>query len=470
MRLVQYNLISPMPQMIPLFRAVPIGISTLCLTLASVGANANSLLDIYLLALDNDAQFKSVQASLRAEGEQLGVARAALLPQLSADGEYRESEGEVEQGGGIINSIPSVSAGKIDTEQEYESYSVSLQQKLFSAPDWFEYKRARNLRKRAQTQFQYERQNLIVRVAQAYFDVLRAAEELNFGRAEENAVFRQMQRTQNRFNSGLATATDALEARSAHDLIKAQSLLLEEQLSNAREALGVITGIVHETLRPLKDDFPVKAPEPEALQPWIDRTLKNNYQLRAANISVAAARAALNAQRGAHLPTLSGSASRGRSEDDSLGIFGRSVTETDDDSFGVQLQIPLFTGGRLSAERRIAYQNYLQAKADFRQTRRQITQQLRALLKAQKIAVVRVQAHRQAVRSAERALLSIRNGYETGIRDLVNVLDAEKNWYQARSNLHNVRIDYLIDNIELQRVSGELDESHLSLINDWLKP
>ncbi len=441
---------------------------TAALLALSGALRAESLADVYEQALANDPQLRANLAGLRGQREAGATAVSALLPQLSASGEIINSYNKDTRRSGTVE----------ERDTDRERYGVTLNQTLFSLSTWFNFRRGDKLTRRADALLANEQQEIILRVATAYFGVLRADEDLISARAEEAALSRQLGQARNRFDTGLTAATDVLEAQAAYDLAVADRLSLEERSEDAREALSVITGQRSGELWPLRENIPVTSPEPADPEQWVTFALQGSYTLQAAALQEEAARFQSRAKRGAHFPTLSGQLSYDHTDTEGdAANFGDSrfadeffTEESRQDSAVLRLELPLFTGGRLSSERRRAYQEYLQAREEHIRARRDLSQRVRSLHHSLRIAVAREEARRRALQSSESALRSIRAGYETGTRDIVDVLNAERNVHRSRRDYSRSRLDHLLDTLQMKALVGQLDQEDVAQINQRLKP
>lgn len=430
--------------------------------------SAESIADIYEQALANDPQLRANLASLRGQREAAATAVSALLPQLSASGERINAYNKDTRRSGRVEER--------DTDQD--RYGVTLNQNLFSLSTWFNFRRGDQLTRRADALLANEQQDLVLRVATAYFDVLRAGEDLISARAEEAAFSRQLGQVRNRFDTGLASATDVLEVQAAYDLAVADRLSREERVEDARETLSVITGRRPNELWRLREQIPVTPPEPADPEQWVLFALEGSYTLQAAALQEQAARFQSRARRGAHFPTLSGQLNYQRTDTKGdAANFGSNefaneffTEESRQDSAILRLELPLFTGGRLSSERRRAYQEYLQAREEHIRARRDLSQRVRSLHHSLRIAVAREEARRRALQSTESALRSIRAGYESGTRDIVDVLNAERNVYRSRRDYSHSRLDYLLDTLQMKALVGQLGPDDVAQINQRLEP
>jgi outer membrane protein len=308
---------------------------------------------------------------------------------------------------------------------------------------------------------------------------LRAKDNLATKIAEEKAIERQLEQTQQRFDVGLIAITDVHEARAAHDLARVTRLEAEGNLGIAREALTVLTGQAAGELWSLKESLPIASPDPVERAEWVDFALKQNMQIRAAFFAAEAAHQNAKAKKAEHLPKLTGNISYfdNSGDTDSSGFdpdtnqpFDVSLpTETDGHQFGVTLNVPIFSGGRVSASRRQAYQEYMRAYETHIGTQRNIIQ----LTRSQHLQVVtdvgKVSARKQAITSAQSALDATQAGYEVGTRNIVDVLDAQRFLYRALFNYSNARYDYVVNMLKLKQAAGTLSPADISDLSSWLE-
>ena len=448
-----------------------------CLVL-SAPSEAETLTEIYELALQNDPQLRAASAAYRAQRENKAIARAGLLPQASLSGEYSETDSE-DQSNRLIGSVTSVSDGESETDQT--SYGLSVRQPVFDLPAWYDYKQGQTVSEQARVQLQAEQQDLIVRVTDAYFEVLNASENLNSAIAEEQAIARQLEQTRQRYEVGLLPITDVHEAQAAYDSAKVNTLVLQGALKIAFEQLEVLTGQSHNQLAGLKDDFPALPPD-AGRDEWVQVALENNLSLKLSRLDRTAARQNADARKAEHLPTLTASYNYQDMEQDSLfdGIssFGgepqqlRSPTsvESQTSTVAISLDMPIFTGGLVSAQRRQAVAQYLEAEENANFALRNTTQQTRSAHLNVVTNAAAVAARKQAITSAESALEATRAGYEVGTRNIVDLLFAEQSLYQAKRDYANARYDYIASSLELKLLAGQLSPEDVHQLNAWLDP
>lgn len=432
---------------------------------------ADTLVDIYELALKNDATLKAAEASYRANIEIENQAFSSLLPQITATASHSESDIDTD-GVSFFGSTPIANNNNRDTETD--SYSISLNQNLFDLPVWFSFKQGKELTRQAQAQLAYDQQDLIVRVADAYFNVLRSIDNLEAAKAEERATKRQLEQTQQRFDVGLIAITDVHEARAVYDATVVQRLTDEGNLGTSYESLAVLTGQLHSNLWLLSKNFPVIDPDPMARDEWVQFALKNNYALKAAMYGMQAAQENATSKKMQHAPTLSATISYNDADTKGdLTDFGGSTispiqSETDGTTWSVDFKLPLYSGGRVSAQRRQAYEQYNAALENKIQTQRTVVRNARA----QHITVVtdvqRVKARQQAIVSTSSALDATQAGYEVGTRNIVDVLQAQRTLYSSIRDYSNSRYDYVLNILKLKRAAGTLTPEDIYAINKWM--
>lgn len=432
------------------------------LAFAPFGASANTLLDIYDLALKNDAQLKADKAGYEANKELGNIARAGLLPQINADYSYRDGKSD-------YTEIPATSIRNGETNTKSKTWEVSLSQPLFNMSAWYNYKSGQKLSAQAEAQFGADQQSLIVRVTTAYFNVLRTVDQLESTIAEQNAFAHQLDQVKQRFDVGLTAITDVHEAQAAYDSAVAASLEARGSLSISYEALEVLTGKAEDQIAPLSNTFPVVNPTPADRAEWVGFALKNNYLLKATKLKADAFANSASAARSDHLPTVT--AGLGYTKSDQDGDFKNTPFENSNDgsSVSVGVHIPIFSGLRTSSVARQAVAQSLQAEEQFNSAQRGTIQNARTLHLSVETDVARVVARKQATVSNQSALEATQAGYEVGTRNLVEVLQAQSKLYQARRDYSNALYDYVIDTVKLREVAGMLTPADVQEVDKWLQ-
>ena len=436
---------------------------------------AESLKAIYEIALTEDATLASASASYRADFEARAIARAGILPQISASGSYTDSS---------YNQSSFNAYSIVDTKADTIShrYEINLTQPIFNLPAWYNFQRGSNLSESAKAQFAYEQQEFILRVTQSYFDVLRAFDNNETRKAEEKAIERQLEQTRERYQVGLVPITEVHEAQAAFDEAAVNSLESRGAQRIAFDELQILTGRRHEALFGLGDEFIASAPKPVDSDSWVNFALENNFNLKAAKLSELAAQNSAKAARSEHLPEVTLIAGYDKSERDGtetgsqkfigndLGSTNAFGSKGDGSSIRLSLSVPIFSGGMLHAQRRAAIHLATSAKENFIATRRSIVQSARSSYQNVITDAARVGARKQSIISADSALKATQAGYEVGTRNIVDVLNAQQNLFRARRNYANSRFDFIISMMRLKQVSGQLSPEDIYMLNGWLRP
>jgi len=432
---------------------------------------ADTLTDIYESAVQNDPVLRAARANFNADRENRNIARGALLPQLSVSGEYTQTEINDDSRSVFIidgSTLDSVTAGLIDTEET--SYGVSLSQAIFDMPSWYNFQSGKALSESARAQFAADQQSLIIRVSSAYFDVLRAYDNLQTRDAEERAIQRQLEQTRERFEVGLLPVTDVHEAQAVFDDAAVNSLEARGALNIAFEGLQVLTGQDHKVLAGLTENFAATNPEPLSNQEWVDFAIGNNFQLKVAELGKDAAYNNAKAAASARMPKISGRASYFDSDSDGTRYSSPFESQQDGHSFVVSVTMPIWMGGSVDAQRRQAKQRSIASDEGYIASKRNTVQAARSLHQLVLTNTARVKARKQSITSADSALQATQAGYEVGTRNIVDVLVAQRTVYQARRNYANARYDYILSMMRLKEVAGQLSPDDIYQLNAWLDP
>lgn len=417
---------------------------------------SETLEEVYKQALENDHQFRAAQAAYEAGKESVNLGRAGLLPSLNGSASWQANEQ-------VIDDVTI-------RDGDSTGYAVSLEQTLFSMNSWHTYKSGAASAKAAEAQFKFSEQDLIIRTAQAYFDALKAVDDLETALAEEDALRHQLEQTRQRFQVGLTAITEVHEAQAAFDSSTVNRLTAEGQLGIAFEALEVITGKPTNELSPLKTAFPVVNPTPADREAWVEFALENNYNLAAASFQATSAREDARAARAGHYPTVTASASysNGTTTDNLAVAPVPSDSDIEDTVLSLNLRVPLFNGGAVSASRRQANALADQSREIYLQTQRDVIQRARSLHLAVVTGAASVQARAQAITSSQSALDATQAGYEVGTRDLVDVLNAQRNLYRAQRDYYTALYAYVVFTLQLKEAAGILEPKDITELSNWL--
>lgn len=433
-------------------------------------SSADSLKDIYDSALQNDPVLRAARASFNADREIKNISRAALLPQISISGDYTQSENnENAQSVIVIEDESFISTRNGLTDSEQTRYSATLNQAIFDMPSWYRFRGGKALSQSARAQFSADQQSLIIRVSQAYFNALRAHDNMETREAEERAIQRQLEQTRERFEVGLLPITDVHEAQAVFDDAAVNSLEARGAVNIAFEALEVLTGQSHTVLAGLMGKFEATAPNPEISEAWVDLALGNNFQLKVAELGKDASYNEAKAAAAARLPKITGRATYYDSDSDGFNYGTPFESLQDGHQFVISVSMPIMGGG-VDAQRRQAKQRAIQAGEGYTAAKRNTVQSARSRHQLVLTNAARVKARKQAITSANSALAATQAGYEVGTRNIVDVLVAQRTLFRARRNYANARYDYILSMMSLKEVAGQLSPDNVYALNAWLDP
>lgn len=428
----------------------------IALSLSPVPALAGDLEDAYRLALDNDPALKAARATRDANLEAKPLARSGYLPQVSVTGDAFYTDQD-------IKDQPS-SSQRSDESFTTRNAAVEVIQPIYRKDRLVQIDQADDQVEQAEVDLDVAEQDLIVRVTEAYFEVLSARDTLTFTEADVKAIERQLDQAKQRFEVGLIAITDVNEAQARFDQARADAIVAQNNLDDAREALVEITNEPVFPLASLKLALPLNAPQPASLDEWTEIALKNNPGVISARYDADIARKEIERQRAGHFPTLDVVGSYGFSRTDSN--FG---TETDDGSVDLQLNVPLYTGGAVSASTRQARAQYNAALEVLEQRRRSVQTQVRNAYRGVIASISRVRALEATEVSSKSALEATEAGFEVGTRTLVDVLNSQRDLFRTQRDLAVSRYDYILNTLSLRQAAGTLDASDIEAGNAWLE-
>jgi len=463
-----------------------------CVVLAtSSNLYADNLLEIYRLAQDSDPTFLASEAGTRASSERVNQSMSGLLPQLSAS--YSISKSSSDSTGvttvigaadnpltvDIDESLPRNSASNSDSTSD--GYSINLRQEIYNHSTWLGLKQSEKRALQSKINHEGVKQSLIVRTAEAYFNVLAAQDSVAFSKAETESVSKELAQTKQRFEVGLIAITDVHEAQSRYDLANANQIASQNGLDNAHELLQQVTGKYHYNLLSLKPEIPLRNPQPENIKEWVERSESNNISIKAASVGLEIAKKSISISQSGHYPTidLSASYSDGGRETDSAGtqFFGAlsdtSVTNSDGNqessSISLNVNIPLYSGGRTNSQVKESKSLYQQAAHNLEAERRRAVSLTRSSYLGTVAAVSSVKALKQAVISSEKSLEATQAGFEVGTRTIVDVLQQTQILFNSKRQYARARYDYVLNILRLKQATGMLTEDDLAQVNKLLR-
>lgn len=427
--------------------------------LAAGQAAAEDLVDIYNAAVDNDPVFRSQALTLRAEQEGPTSARADLLPDVRLFAAQGREDQEV-NGAGAFGA-----EGSADFNST--QYGFSVTQPVYNKDRFIAYEQSKLRARAAETEFQQVRQDLILRVVDVYLGVLAARDNLELAVAERRAIFRQLELARSRLEVGLGTTTDLYDAQARFELAQAQEIRAQQALEDANQAMQELIGRRVETLDKLREDSPLDPPVPEDPAVWVQRSEQNNLDLISANLNEEISKREVSRQKAQRMPTLDLVLSHNMiDDDDSVGGGG---VEQESTAARLELEIPIFQGGGISADSRAALYRYQAAQQDSESALRSATRSARSAYLDVTTSAREATALDQAVVASEQALESRQEGFEAGLNTNLDVLDAQRDLFQARRDYLRSRYQYITNTLELYNVAGELGLDDLETVNTWLE-
>ena len=419
-------------------------------------ARGADLLEIFRLAQGADAQYAAARAAWSAGQERLPQGLSGLLPSatVSASSQYNDRE--------FRSRDPAV--GTTTSQFNSNAASISVTQPLYRPQNVTVYEQAKSQVVQSDAVFGQAAHDLILRVAQAYFDVLLAQDTIVFAQAQLVAIGRQLEQAKRNFQVGTATITDTHEAQSRYDLTVSLEITAKNELEIRKRFLELIIGRPAPGLSPLGQRFNPRFPEPNNPAVWVDDAGVNNLQVRANQAGLDFATKEVERNRAGHRPTLDAFATYSGSGSGA----GTDGVDTKAGVVGVQLAIPLYQGGLTSSRVREALANEDKARQDLETARRtaQLTAQQTFLGVAS--GVSQVKALEAALVSSQSSLDSTRLGQEVGVRTQVDVLNAQQQLSQTRRDLAQAKYTYIFALLRLKAAAGHLTEQDLVYVNGWL--
>jgi len=431
--------------------SVSIAVALAC---AQSPARALDLKQALEAASRQDAQLTSARAQLQTVRERVPQAAAGLLP--------------------TVTGITNISRQTVDTslstrrESTPRQFAISLSQPLLRMDRFETLEQSKLAVAQAEAALEASRQDLIVRVATAYFDILSAQDTLAAVRAQKRAIALQLESAKRNFQVGTATITDQQEAQARADLTDSQEIAAENDLGNKRNALAILTGrpiTEMSTLDGLRPGLALLPPEPAQDEAWTERARGENMSVRQAAIALEVARREITKARFGHWPTIDLVSSASRSESSTVGVTSANINSM---SFGLQLAVPIYAGGAVTGRVREVVAASEKAAADLEVARRSADLTARQLLRKVTSGLAQVRALEAAERSSQLALDSNLLGYQVGVRINIDVLNAQQQLFSTRRDLALARYTVLVDGLRLRQSVGGLDENDLTAVNGLL--
>jgi len=428
--------------------------------LTSVQANADDLLSVYQQALLNDPVVLKAQAQFMIVQEDIVQARSALLPQINLSGGYSTGENE--------NFIQNT---KVNNEFSSLTYGAALNMQLYHHDSWLRLDNAEKAAHQSDLSYQIAKQNLIVRVTDAYFNLLSAKDDLVFTTAEKEAIARQLEQTKQRFSVGLTAITDVYEAQAQYDNAVTEQIISQNNIYRAEEELRVITDAYPQNVSTLNTErFSTNTPVPNSADEWQVTAEAKNLSLISSRVGIDIAQDTIDIARAGHYPTLDFGANYNANDDESSINNGPTIDNpaVDGYSLGVQLSVPIYSGGAIQSSVRKAQNNFVLASQDLSLTHRNVVRDTRNAYNTVIAAISAIKAFEQSVLSAQKALEATEAGFEVGTRTIVDVLNSTRNLYNAKRNLSSTRYTYITNILTLKQNAGTITDEDINAINSGL--
>ena len=419
---------------------------------------ATDLLQVYREALTQDAAFQAAKSAQIAGQEKLAQGRALFLPSINLSANTTLNEVDTQ-----YRSTSIFSSGN----KKYNShgYTVSLNQPLYRAQNYATYAQAKYSVEQVNALYITAQQDLAVRVAQAYFDVLLAQYNVTLAQAQQESIGEQLAQAKRNFEVGTSTITDTHDAQARFDLTIAQEIAAQNELEIKRRSLQQIINRQPDELVTVKGEVPLVSPEPNSMDAWVEKALAQNPETQIAKAAYDIAVEEVRKAHGGHLPTLDLVATYGDNTQGG-GNFGGSVQIAK--TIGLQMNLPIFAGGAASSKVREAVANQEKARHELDQAQRKVALQARSAYLGVTSGIAQVKALQQAVISNQSSLDSTKLGLEVGVRTSVDLLNARQLLFSARRDLAQALYGYIVSRLKLEASAGDLNDADVSQVNGWL--
>lgn len=425
---------------------------------AGAHALAADLLAVFREAQKEDAVFAAARANLSAGQEKLPQGLSGLLPAVTMSGNTLYNDRDLQFRNGTPNS---------NSRFNSNGLNVTATQPLFRAQNWITYEQAKNQVTQAEAAFQQATHDLMIRVSQAYFDVLLAENNLTLATAQKTAYAEQLAQARRNFEVGTATITDANDAQARHDLAFSQEIGAQNDLEVKKQALRQIIGSVPSSLSRISGGFAPQLPTPNSMEAWVEQSATASPQIKAARMAHEVATQEVTKNRGGHLPTLDAVASYAETGQ-GAGIQGGIGFDSTTRYIGLQLAVPIYQGGLVNSKVREALANQEKARQELENARRTVAQNTRAAFLGVTSGVAQIKALEAALVSSQSSLDSTKLGQEVGVRTQVDVLNAQQQLISTRRDYAQAIYGYAVNVLRLKAAAGTLAEADLAYVNQWL--
>lgn len=428
-------------------------------------SQVQDLVATFQQARASDPTWAAAQNANAAAQEKQVQGKALLLPTASLGASTAHLQSDLDRAGGRV----SISNSGHDNYETW-GYNLNINQPLYRKQNRIQYEQSKTLVAQADEQLGSAYQELMLRVSQAYFDVLLAQDKIELIQAQKSAITRQLEQAKANFEVGTATITDVHEAQARYDLAIAQEIAALNDFESKKHAIQALTGTSPQRLAPAREDVRAAIPEPGDMERWVAMAEQNNLALKIQLQALQYANQEVERTQAGHLPTLdvvgsyNDNRANGGVSSDLVGYNKATKTAT----VGLQLEIPLYQGGAISSRAREAVANQQKAQDDVEAARRKADLQTRQAYLNVASSVAQVQAYEQALVSSQSQLDSTVLGYDVGVRTSVDVLNAQQQLYSAKRDLLQARYNWLLSVLQLKAAAGVLNEDDLASTNKLL--
>jgi len=422
--------------------------------LASQNTFAVDFLQAYELAKKNDPEILAASFEYQAALSTRSQTQSALLPNLTLDVFAQQVD---QENNSLSNPV---------SDYDSRGYTVSLTQSIYNHDLYLKLEQTDINIASAVANFDAQKQALIVRVAEAYYSVLAAGDNLEFAKAEKNAIAQQLNQTKSRFDVGLIAITDVKESQAQYDLSIASEIQAENLLSSNRETLRSIIGELPESLNVLAKKIPLIIPEPANINQWVETAKKNNLSLKSAQYSFDIANKQISIERSGHYPSLNLSL---KYDDVNQEPENSASVDSEDTTISLNLSIPIYSGGLTSAKTKEAVFQKERSNALRDKALRDTIKLSRDSYLGVTTAIAQVNAFKQALISTQSAYEATQAGFDVGTRTSVEVLSVLREQYRAERDYAKARYDYILNILRLKQAAGILSIQDVVQVNQWLK-
>ncbi len=421
---------------------------------------AEDLLELWQIAVNEDSEFLAARHRYLADQESIKQTRAELLPNLSLQYEQKTTDQNIRRSDNLVFESGS---------DRYDSTSagLTLTQSIFDYSRWQRYAQSKVTVNKAELEFALARQQLLLRLAESYFLVLERSDQLRTVATEKAAMNKHLELSERKLKSGLGRRVDVEDARARYLNAVSKEFELQSRLEDSRYALREVLGMIPQNLRVLRENIDLQPPVPNDPEEWISKAADYNLELRALMLEQQVAQKEIDALRGEHYPTLDLVYTDFNNDTDGS-VFGGG-SDIDSADLALKLNIPIYSGGATSSRVRQATEKRYSVLEEINDKRRAVEREAQDAFNRIRTAIVQIDALQQSVNAQERLLESKNSGYRAGRNNILEVLDAQQDLSQAKQALTKARYDYVLNVLRLKFAVGDLQEADLAAVNDWLR-